>query len=168
MSTNFLLPSFQASMEAPGLYHSHSNAVIRAVFATHTTSCGNARSLTHWARPGIQPTSSQTPCQILNLMSYNGNSLLGIGKSKEAENMDSVLCHYGSLKPIDFFHFLVDYSYMWPGLGFSHPLALPSNSFILSKKHYSMPTICQVLGLLLEKKPWLQTPFQIGNFHYVV
>ena len=32
------------------------------------------RSLTHWARPGIEPTSSQTLYQVLNPLSHNGNS----------------------------------------------------------------------------------------------
>ena len=31
---------------------------IRAVSAAYTTAYGNARSLTHWARPGIEPASS--------------------------------------------------------------------------------------------------------------
>ena len=31
---------------------------IRAVSSTYTTSCSNAGSLTHWVRPGIEPTSS--------------------------------------------------------------------------------------------------------------
>ena len=28
--------------------------------------CSNTRSLTHWARPGIEPTSSWTVCLVLN------------------------------------------------------------------------------------------------------
>ena len=31
------------------------------------------RSLTHWARPGIKPTSSQRPRQVLHPLSYNRN-----------------------------------------------------------------------------------------------
>ena len=31
-------------------------------------------SLTHWARPGIKPTSSQRQRQVLNSLSHNGNS----------------------------------------------------------------------------------------------
>ena len=31
---------------------------IQATSAVYTTAQGNARSLTHWARPGIEPTSS--------------------------------------------------------------------------------------------------------------
>ena len=31
---------------------------IRATSGTYATACGNVRSLTHWARPGIKPTSS--------------------------------------------------------------------------------------------------------------
>ena len=35
-------------------------------------SCGNARSLTHWARPGIKSASSSS--WVLNPLSHNGNS----------------------------------------------------------------------------------------------
>ena len=34
----------------------------------------NARSLTHWARPGTEPTSSRTRCWVLNLLSHSGSS----------------------------------------------------------------------------------------------
>ena len=43
---------------ATGLGHSHSNAGIKAESATHTTAHGNTGSLTHWARPGIEPATS--------------------------------------------------------------------------------------------------------------
>ena len=46
---------------AAGLCHSHSDAY------------GNAGSLTHWARPGIKPASSQRLPQVLNLLSHNTN-----------------------------------------------------------------------------------------------
>ena len=39
-------------------YLSHSNAGIRPASATYTTAHSNAGSLTHWVRPGIEPTSS--------------------------------------------------------------------------------------------------------------
>ena len=42
--------------------------------ATYATAYGNARSLTHWARPEIEPTSSQRQCWIFNLLSHNRNS----------------------------------------------------------------------------------------------
>ena len=41
---------------AAGLRHNHSNA--RSVSVTYTTAYGNTRSLTHWARPGIEPATS--------------------------------------------------------------------------------------------------------------
>ena len=44
---------------------------IWAASATYTTAHGNARSLTHWARPGIEPTSSQIRGQAHNLLSHN-------------------------------------------------------------------------------------------------
>ena len=47
---------------------------IWAMSATYDAAFGNARSLTHWARPGTKLTFSQRLCQVLNLLSYNGNS----------------------------------------------------------------------------------------------
>ena len=41
---------------------------------TYTTAHSNSGSLSHWARPGIKPKSSQTLSQVLNLLSHNGNS----------------------------------------------------------------------------------------------
>ena len=39
-----------------------------------TAAYGNTRSLTHWVRPGIEPTSSQIRCWLFNLLSHNCNS----------------------------------------------------------------------------------------------
>ena len=41
----------------------------------YAIACGNAECLTHWAAPGIEPTSSQTLCRVLNPLSHNVNSL---------------------------------------------------------------------------------------------
>ena len=38
--------------------HSHSNTQIQASSVTYNTAHSNAGSLTHWARPGIEPTTS--------------------------------------------------------------------------------------------------------------
>ena len=43
---------------AIGLRHSHSNAGSKPLSVTYTTAHGNARCLTHRARPGIEPASS--------------------------------------------------------------------------------------------------------------
>ena len=43
---------------AASLHHSHSNHRIQAASATYATAHSNSRSLAHWARPGIEPTSS--------------------------------------------------------------------------------------------------------------
>ena len=40
-----------------GLHHSQSNAGSWAASATYTTAHGNARSITHWTRPGIEPVT---------------------------------------------------------------------------------------------------------------
>ena len=47
---------------------------IPAVTVTYTTAHGKARSLTTSARPEIKPSSSQTLCQVLHLLSHGGNS----------------------------------------------------------------------------------------------
>ena len=44
---------------------------IRAAPATYTTARGNMGSLTHWARPGIEPASLWALCQALNKLSHN-------------------------------------------------------------------------------------------------
>ena len=43
---------------AIGLRHSQQQHGIQAMSATYTTAHGNTRSLTHWARPAIEPSSS--------------------------------------------------------------------------------------------------------------
>ena len=47
---------------------------IQASSATCTEAWGNAGSLTHWERPGIEPTSSHILCQVPNLVSHKKNS----------------------------------------------------------------------------------------------
>ena len=47
---------------------------IQAASGTYATACGNARSLTHWVRPGIEPTSGERQHQVLNPLIHNGNS----------------------------------------------------------------------------------------------
>ena len=61
---------------AVGLRHSHSNTGSEPHLqpTAYTEACSNSRSLTHWVRPRIEPTSSQTLCWILNLLSHSGNS----------------------------------------------------------------------------------------------
>ena len=61
---------------ATRLHHSHSHwqHQIRATSAIYTTAHGSTRSLTHWMRPGIKPASSQTLCQVLNLLSHSRSS----------------------------------------------------------------------------------------------
>jgi len=65
---------------AASLHHSHSNTGskphlwptpqpqqhhIQATSSTYTTAHGNARSLTHWARPGMEPESSWIPVWLI-------------------------------------------------------------------------------------------------------
>ena len=47
---------------------------IRATSESYTTACSNSGSLTHGAKPEIEPASSRTLCWVLNLLSHNGNS----------------------------------------------------------------------------------------------
>ena len=64
----------------------------------YTAAYGNARSWTHWVRPGIEPTSSQRQCWILSPWSHNGNSSLIILKKynqrmKRPYLPDSIVYH---------------------------------------------------------------------------
>ena len=45
--------------------------LIWATSVVYAAACGSARSITHWARLGIEPTSSWTLCWVLNLLSHN-------------------------------------------------------------------------------------------------
>ena len=45
--------------------------------ATYAAACSNALSLTHWAKPGIEPMSSWTLYQVFKPLSHNRNSLRG-------------------------------------------------------------------------------------------
>ena len=47
---------------------------IQAVSVINATAYGNTRSLTHWARLGIELTTSQRLHQVLNSLSHKGNS----------------------------------------------------------------------------------------------
>ena len=49
---------------------------IPAPSVTYAAAYGNTRSLAHWARPGIEPTSSCRQWRILNLLNHNGNALI--------------------------------------------------------------------------------------------
>ena len=40
---------------------------------TYAAACGNTRSLTQWAKPGIKPASSQTLYRDLNTLSHSEN-----------------------------------------------------------------------------------------------
>ena len=44
----------------------------QAASATYTTACGSARSLTHWARPGVEPLSSWMPVRFLTRWATTG------------------------------------------------------------------------------------------------
>ena len=80
----FFLQSHLWHMEVPRLGSNQScsfqptpqpqQCQIPATAATYNTVCSNAGSLTHWARPGIQPTYSQIPHQVLNMLSHSWNS----------------------------------------------------------------------------------------------
>ena len=49
---------------------------IQATSVTYMAACGNDGSLTHRARPGIEPASSRRQHQVLHPLSHNGNSNL--------------------------------------------------------------------------------------------
>ena len=63
---------------AASLCQGHSNSGIRAVSATYTTAHGNAGSLTHGARPGIEPETSWLPVRFVNHCATTGTPSLTI------------------------------------------------------------------------------------------
>ena len=66
---------FSFFMVAPVVHRSsHTRGQIGAAVKASATAYGNARSSTHWKRPGIEPISSQRQCHVLYLLSHNGNS----------------------------------------------------------------------------------------------
>ena len=48
---------------------------IWATSVTYMAACGNAGSLTHWARLGMEPKTSWTLCRVLNPLSHDGTPL---------------------------------------------------------------------------------------------
>ena len=66
------------------------------IFDLHCSLC-NTRSLTHWARPGMEAASSEKQLQVLNPQSHNGNSFflfiapLGCPYTQTAESPRSLV-----------------------------------------------------------------------------
>ena len=55
---------------------------IRATSINYPAACGITRSLTHWVRPGMEPTSSWTQCWVLNLLRHKRNSQINFSCRK--------------------------------------------------------------------------------------
>ena len=70
---------------------SQARAWNRAAAAGLRHSQGNTRFLTHWARPGIKPASSQIPCQVLISQSHNKNSSVAFLESILLDQWNSLL-----------------------------------------------------------------------------
>ena len=70
---------------------------IWASSSTHAASCSNAGFLTHWVRPGIEPTSWWTLRQVLDPLNYNRNFIY----SNLCFHMPSMgfCAHHDCLKP---------------------------------------------------------------------
>ena len=49
---------------------------IQAIYVTYTTAHGNTTSVTHWARPGIEPTSSWILVSFINRWAMKGTPAL--------------------------------------------------------------------------------------------
>ena len=81
-------------VKAASLHHSHSITGSKAASATHPAACGNSESLTHWLRPGIEPSFSQARCWVFNPPSHNGNSCYRFLKSRHLSNKSglTVVC----------------------------------------------------------------------------
>ena len=60
---------------------------IRASSAAYTAACGNAGSLTHWARPGMEHTSSRTLCWFLSFFFLIRATLMAYGSSQARDQI---------------------------------------------------------------------------------
>ena len=65
----------ESELQLPACTTTPQQCQIQATCVTYTTADGHARSLTHWTRSGIEPTSLWRQHCILNLLSHNGYSL---------------------------------------------------------------------------------------------
>lgn len=72
----------QTGAGAAGLCHSHGNRSEPHLRSMPQLAATSVRSLTHWARLGIEPTSSQRPYQVLNLLGHSRNSYLVLNSSQ--------------------------------------------------------------------------------------
>ena len=80
---------------AASLCCSHGDTRIQAASATYTAAQGNARSPTHWARPGIEPESSRMLAGLFPLR-HNGNSCL-----KDISKRKHLNCHTTRFKGLN-------------------------------------------------------------------
>ena len=69
---------------------------IQAASETYATACDNTGSLTHRARPGIEPASSWTLCWFLNPLNHNRNSTPDIFE----QSKPSLLCPFPTPDPL--------------------------------------------------------------------
>ena len=74
----------------------------QAASVTYTAACNNAVSLTHLARPRIEPSSSQKKHGVLNSVSHNGNS-----------GLFSIFYFYFILRQFYGFYFHVFFFKLW-------------------------------------------------------
>ena len=68
--------------------------LILTAFVTVTTTCGNAKFLTYWVRPGIEPASSRILCQVLNPLSDKENSDIFLLLSSEVTFKNYTHLHF--------------------------------------------------------------------------
>ena len=90
-------PRGQIRATADSLYHSHSNCRIPAESVTYNTVRSRAGSLTYWARPGIEPTSSWILIEFLTHWAPPGIALPSLTTLSK-----TVLRLYLSHHPISF------------------------------------------------------------------
>ena len=64
-------PGVESKLQPQPQPHQHQ---FWATSATHPAACGNAGSLTHWAKSGIKPSTSRTLHRVLKPLNHNGNS----------------------------------------------------------------------------------------------
>ena len=64
----------ELEMQLPAYTTATATPQIWATSVTYAAACSNAKSSTHLASPGIEPSSSEIQGWVLNLLNYNKNS----------------------------------------------------------------------------------------------
>ena len=94
---------------ATGLHHSHSNTGSEPHLQPYTTTHSNTGSLTHWARPGIEPTTSWFPVGFVSHWAMTGTPgklLMASFEVPDTAVPEGSSAYFGATQEHESMHFL--------------------------------------------------------------